>query len=588
MGDPNKYAEWIVQNQDKKGTREFEIVANAYREARKSNIEQIDINGPQVLSDNPVKNFLAGVGKGMTDVARGAGQYVGAVSREDIEKSRALDAPLSSSGAGSAGEIVGQIATALPAMFVPGANTVIGGGLVGAGIGALQPSSSTGETLTNVAFGLGGGSAGVLAGRALPKVFGSLIAPFTSGGRDKIAGNVLREFADGAVGDVINAAISPEQFVKGSLPTLAEVAQKPGISTLQNAIKGVSPTVSNALSERATNNLMARTDAIRSIAGTADDLAMRKNARSVLSKLFYKSAENTKVPVTLRDRAISEIMERPSMQAAWANAERLARESGVKSVTAKGEITGASLHFLKTSLDDQIGEAVKAGRNADASFLQGTKNALQSWMEKNIPDYKMARATFAELSKPINELEVGKYLLNKLQPALMEGSKTPTRETASSFANALRDAPKTIKSASGMSFNSLDEVMRPDSAEVVRGVFKDLQRKATSDDLARTIGSNTAQNLASQQVLRNIMGPLGLPKSWVESEILKSAMRPVQFAMKGPEGRIQDVLGKALLEPEFAAKLMIGAAENPMGLLGRTYSGVLAPAASSGLLSYSR
>lgn len=585
MADAKKYAEWIIQNQDKAGTPEFDTVAKAYRQARKQSLNQVEINGPQgaAAGMSGGERFLAGVGKGMTDLVQGAGQVVGLQDRQDVAEKRSLDADLAKTGAGRAGEVVGQIALALPSMFIPGANTVIGGGAIGAGLGLAQPSTSTDETLSNISLGGAGGAGGVALGRAIPQAVGSFVAPFTKSGSQRVAGHVIRQFSDGKVDDVIRSAQSPEMLVQGSRPTLAEVAQVPGISTLQQAIKSVSPQVNNALGQRASENLMARTQAIRGIAGTADDMAMRTSARDVATRMFYDAADSAKVPVTLRDRAISGIMERPSVKAAWVDAERMAQEAGVKTVTAKGELTGNALHFLKKGLDKQIA-GLPAGDPERAAVMQ-TKNAVQGWMEKNIHDYGVARRGYADLSKPINEMEVGKYLLSKLEPALMEGSKTPTRETAATFANAVKDAPRTIKNATGMSFQSIDDVMRPESAKTVRGVVADLRRKATADDMVKVVGSNTAQNLASQQLVRNILGPMGLPQTWAESVISQSLARPVQFAMKGAEGRIQDVLGRALLDPVFAAEIMQNAAPRAPGLLGRAYMQSLAPAASGGLLA---
>lgn len=587
MADAQRYAEWIVKNQDKAGTPEFETVARAYKESRKQPLTQTDINGPQGATAgwSGAGKFMAGVGKGMTDIGQGIGQMVGISDRQDVAEKRKLDAELSETGAGRAGEFVGQIATALPTMFIPGVNTVLGGGAVGLGLGLAQPSESTKETLKNTVTGGAGGAVGVLLGRAIPKAVESFIAPFTKSGSERVAGQVFNQFAGNQAGDVMAAARSPQMLVPGSRPTLAEAAQNPGISTLQQAIKGVSPQVNNALGQRASENLMARTQALRGIAGTADDMAMRTSAREVATKMFYDAADNAKVPVTLRDRAISGIMERPSMQKAWADAERMAQEAGISSVTSKGELTGGALHFLKMSLDDQIGAAKASGKSTESKFLMETKNALQGWMEKNIPDYGVARRGYADLSKPINEMEVGKYLLGKLEPALMEGSKTPTRETAATFANAVKDAPRTIKNATGMSFQNLDDVMRPESARTVQNIVQDLQRKATSEDMARAVGSNTAQNLASQQLLRNILGPTGLPQSWAESVMLQSLARPAQFAMKGAEGRIQDVLGRGVLDPAFAARIMQNATPVPPGLLSRYYTQSLAPAMAGGLLA---
>jgi hypothetical protein len=115
-----------------------------------------------------VDKFRAGMGKAMTDLARGAGQLVGAVSRDDVAESRKLDAPLMNTGAGVAGNLAGNVAMIAPTAMIPGANTVAGAGAVGAVTGLLQPSTSTGETVANVALGGAGGAAGQAVANKVP------------------------------------------------------------------------------------------------------------------------------------------------------------------------------------------------------------------------------------------------------------------------------------------------------------------------------------------------------------------------------------------------------------------------------------
>ena len=107
--------------------------------------------GPQAVSTG--ENLAAGAGKAVMDLAQGAGQYLGITDRADVAATRERDAPLMSTTAGKVGAVAGGVASAVPALMIPGANTVAGAGLVGAAYGALQPSESTKETLTNTAVG---------------------------------------------------------------------------------------------------------------------------------------------------------------------------------------------------------------------------------------------------------------------------------------------------------------------------------------------------------------------------------------------------------------------------------------------------
>lgn len=120
----------------------------------------------QDFSFNPERDmsagqrFLAGAGKAVHDVGMGIGQLLGTTNRADVEEQRKTDAPLMATTAGKVGNFAGAVGMAAPTALVPGANTVAGAGVVGSLMGLLQPSTSTKETLTNVALGGTGGAVG--------------------------------------------------------------------------------------------------------------------------------------------------------------------------------------------------------------------------------------------------------------------------------------------------------------------------------------------------------------------------------------------------------------------------------------------
>lgn len=115
------------------------------------------------------EKLAAGAGKAVADLGRGAGQWLGLVDRTDVEESRKLDAPLMKTGAGITGNIAGNVAMLAPTALIPGANTYVGASTIGAVTGAMQPSTSTGETLTNIGLGGAGGAAGKGLGDAAGK-----------------------------------------------------------------------------------------------------------------------------------------------------------------------------------------------------------------------------------------------------------------------------------------------------------------------------------------------------------------------------------------------------------------------------------
>lgn len=199
MASKEQYAQWIIANQDKKGTPEFETVAAAYKAASSqpaavanpnqdvaTYVQGLAKRADEVAAgysptDPTVgmsggQKFLAGVGMGMTNLARGAGQVLGVVSEEDVARSRERDAPLARTGAGSAGNVVGTVAAGLPTMLIPGANTYTGAALTGAAMGALQPTVEGESRALNAATGAAGG----VAGRAVVGGASRMLNPQTS------------------------------------------------------------------------------------------------------------------------------------------------------------------------------------------------------------------------------------------------------------------------------------------------------------------------------------------------------------------------------------------------------------------------
>jgi hypothetical protein len=140
---------------------------------------------------------LAGVGKGMVDVGRGAGQMLGLTSQAEIDEARRIDAPLMNTKSGMVGNILGSVAAAAPAMFIPGANTVAGAGVTGAVLGALQPMAADESRLQNAALGgvLGSGAQfglGKLAGAAQSRLAAKEAEGLTKASQNAVRDETLR------------------------------------------------------------------------------------------------------------------------------------------------------------------------------------------------------------------------------------------------------------------------------------------------------------------------------------------------------------------------------------------------------------
>lgn len=147
------------------------------RSERDSASVTADMSGPE--------RFLAGVGMGMSRVGRGIGQITGLTPQSTVDEAAPRDAALSNTGAGMAGDIVGNLAlTAVPGMGVGGLATkgaaavlpatiapTVGAAATGAAINASTVPVPTGDSRSREALiGAAGGALGDLAARGVARI----------------------------------------------------------------------------------------------------------------------------------------------------------------------------------------------------------------------------------------------------------------------------------------------------------------------------------------------------------------------------------------------------------------------------------
>lgn len=516
-----------------------------------------------------LNRFLAGAGKATTDIGRGAGQMVGLESRKDVSNSRALDAPLMRTGAGRAGFITGTAVDALPTAFIPGANTMLGAGAIGAGMGLLQPSASTGETVKNTLLGGAAGPASLLIGRGVGALYQgakSAIEPLFRGGQERVAARTLQAFAGGpqeaqqAASSIANAGPT----LPGVQPTTAEVANNAGIAQLERSMRN-NPEYLNALTQRNQSNRAAMTGALDQIAGTPQGMNAATAARSSTTQPLYQAAAQTVVPA---DAQLGRLLARPSMTRAWDRAQQLAAERGVQlTQPSANDVSGQTLQYLKMGLNDMLEAGPQTGIGSHESFaLRSTLSDLNGWIQSNVPALRAADRAYASASSPINQMQVGGALRDKLVPALGDFGNN-TRLSANNYANALRNGDQLAAQATGQPQLGLNDVLNPGQMGTVNQIGQQLARRANADELGRAVGSNTAQNLVSQNVIRQFLGPLGVPQSLGEraaqNTLAQTVLRPLQFTASLGEKGIMGKLAEASLSPQEAQRLLTLAQSNP-------------------------
>lgn len=513
--------------------------------------------------------FLAGAGKAFADTGRGIGQLVGLVDRGDVDETKKLDAPLMNTTSGTVGNFAGNIAATLPTVAIPGAATLKGAALIGALQGGAQPVGSEDSRLQNMALGGAAGAGGIAAGRAISGVAQAgkaLMDPFTQGGREKIAGRVIQRFADDPTKV---AAARGGQSITGATPTIAEETADAGMARLQDAMRSADPQIAGRIDARLADNNAARVNVLSQLAGDDATRAAADAARKSATQDLYQTA--TKANYTVDDQ-LGNLLDRPAVKQAMERAKALANNQGrtfsfsTPAVDHMGglgnsakdstrQITGQGLQDLKMAMDEMLTDPSSGFTGKAGNTIKDLRGQIVDWMEKANPDFKAARQGYAEASKPLNQMDIGAELLKRGASNTSDLAGN-VRLMPNKLTGMLKDEQGLIQTATGRkgAGNALSDVLTPDQENLVRTLIGEVDRTGAVARAGNGPGSATAQRMAAQNVLHQLVGPTGLPTSWAESALANTVVgKPLNLLYGGiAEPKIQQVLAEAVLDPAKA------------------------------------
>lgn len=491
-----------------------------------------------IVAGLPATRMLAGAAApiiGAAQVGANVGDYIAGkmgldptlgkylaekIGEYEASKKRGM-AALGDTGADLAGLGGAMVTGGLALRGVVPATTYAGrvaqGTAVGAGAGATTPTATPGLAETGKQTAIGATLGGIIPAvtpivtGGSQAVYRTLIEPFTNPGA--IKGRAYMEAAGEKAPQIINALLASKPVVPGSLPTAGEAAisaGRPEFSALQASAERVLPT--NYLARSDARNV-ARSNQLGQVAGTEADMAAAQTLRTTTATQNYAAAMTEGIDQAMAAAIkpqIKSLLARPSMKEAKNIATQLAREQDIR-FSSLGQLEG--LDWMKKGLDAQISSAAKVGSAAskvELKALMQTKEDLLATIKQIAPKYDEARGTFAAQSKPINQMEVGQYLRDKLIPALDETAS----QRAASFAGAVRDAPGTLKRSltNAPRYEKLSDVLTPDQIAKVESVRQDLANMARQEMMAQkgAQAGPSAMDVATQSVT-GAMGSSRIP-----------------------------------------------------------------------------
>lgn len=406
-------------------------------------------------------NAAAGFGRSYYESARGIGQLTGALSDEDIAEARRLDAPLANNDAAKWGNMLGfatqlvgpgsaasllkgglawanapraaNVAGAVQKGFLP--TTVKGATAQGAALGAMQPATSGGERLGNVAAGAGGAFVGAKAGNAL--------AGLSRADAPAVAPQRAQAITEARQAGYV---LPPSEMRPGGLVGMLEGAS--GKQQIGQHASAKNQKVTNSLARKALGlpddvKLNVETlSAIRKQAGQAYDAVA--SAGMVQTDAAYQAA--LKGIAAKADQAAKAFPKanRPVIAEAVAGLD-------VPAFDAAGGV--AQIGILR----DKADIAYRAGDKAMGKAYSDASKALEDLMERHLeasgqPEllagFRSARQTIAKtytVQKALND-ETGDVSAQALAAILKKGKPiTGELKTAAKAGSAFKDATQALK-----------------------------------------------------------------------------------------------------------------------------------------------
>lgn len=516
-----KYANWLVKNKDKKGTPEFEKVAEAYRlskqtevpaEPQKTRVEQyMERNARLPREYGEEASFVESMGRGMMDVYQGGKQLamnvLGTEGAEDYNKQLQNELELYDKNNPNFqfGRLAGNIAT--PLSLLPasaGASAgARGASLLGAGgvFGAMQPVADSENFFQNKAAQAATGAALApvlpLAGKAAGAVkrgVGHLTRPFSDKGITQDLSELFRKEAlgesgsDASINKIIDAVQNRKTYVPGNVPTagqaIADVARETGDdfgAGLVRLEKDLSREVAEGQALRAQTAAQeaARKSAIGSIAGTPEKMAAAEAARRAAADPLYEKVAQSQLPVDIGPvvNKIDDILFRNP------NESKITRPLlQIKKKLDEGGVSPRALQSLSKEIRDMSGIKSASGqREFSTTALNSVKKSLDAQIGRTEAAFRAAQKTYKRKSKPINQMQVGKELAKALETPL-------DQETAATYMNAVRNAPRTIKRSVDVGiYDDLGDILSADQIRNVENVANELLRGKQQAQMASRV-----------------------------------------------------------------------------------------------------
>lgn len=404
----------------------------------------------------------------------------------------------------------------------------------------------------------GAGSAGNVGTRAL-----QLVRPFSEAGQRGIAGTVLRNFATNPDAAIENLGRSRE-ILPGSMPMTGEVAGDAGLAGAQGPIlKGLD--TRNLAGERASERNAVRVGELRRLSGA------NPKQGSLQTGLEYATDKRARITGPMREDAFAganvppDVLNSATSQAVGSTIDRILNsEVGTRADVQKAMewVRGRLGQDINTperlySIRKDLRDASIGKYNQDVPSLKLAKGQLEDVIrsvddviEAAAPGYNAYMRRYAQMSKPIDQMEIIDHLRRSAESATIDA----TRSGGMAAQFPVLMAGKLRAALESKMMEREGAKLSPVQQRTVDRIFADLRSEMSvtgGNRMVRQPGSDTFKNMTVSNVVGHILGDyLG------STQAAKSITAPFQWLYKLPDNKVSDLLVESMLDPQLAKNLM--------------------------------
>jgi hypothetical protein len=366
------------------------------------------------------------------------------------------------------------------------------------------------------------------------------------------------------------SARSAKEIVPGSMPTTAQATGDIGLIAAQKGLPRL------PFAERHVEQNAARLSYLRHLDATDAKIDQLVKTRDVATAPLRERAFQSVTPVDY-DRVENVIN---TLRKSTAGGRQ---ETGrgldilyvwLKERKEQGRNSPADAYALHQDINDLIRGRINDDKGAvrlSAGLATTVKKELADVIEDAAPGFKRYLERYSRLSRPIEKMEA-------LRDSLGSNLERVTNATPSGSEYTLSQA-KMRNANQALSDVGIGKKRR----DVLGNVQADLNRAVNAEQAVRTPGSDTAQNLASANLVNNVLGERLGGSRFAQSLI----ERPLAFAYKPAERQIQEKLLAGLLDPSLGADMLrSGRGKRQAMTIEEILSEAIAPRLYGGLLGY--